>query len=77
MRERNLGVVNVFSGEEHKFPTWQAMVEWIASEVIHGESRDALLPYCNNWNLDYWAKGETVRQYKARLIDMAIGLQLI
>ena len=77
MKNRVLGVTNVFTGAERKFQTWQSLVEWIANEVIHGESRDALLPLCNNWNLDYWDEGETVNEYKARLIDMAIGLQLI
>ena len=53
------------------------MVSWMAEEIKKGADRDILLPFCNGWNLDYWEKDESAEEYKGRLIEMAIGLQLI
>lgn len=74
---RDLGVTNTWTGKVRKFQTWKSMVEWIMSEVDEGVDPYDLLPFCNNWNLDRWDGKESATEYRARLIDMAIGLQLI
>lgn len=35
------------------------------------------LPACNGWNLDYPEPNESAEEYRARLISMAVGLQLL
>lgn len=76
MSSANLGVTNTLTGVEVVFYSWKAMARWIiAEEAVVGS--EVLLPFCNNWNLDYRQADESLDEYTARLIDMAIGLQLI
>lgn len=77
MNGKVIGVEHIWTGKQVLFSSWADLVEWMAKEIEGGERRDDLLPFCNGWNLDYWEADETAVEYKARLIDMAIGLQLI
>ena len=73
-----LGVTNTENYEKVEgFKSWAKMVDWMEEQINCGIAIDLLLPYCNDWNLDYWQAGETKEEYKGRLIEMAIGLQLI
>jgi hypothetical protein len=76
MSSANLGVTNTITGKEQVFYSWKAMARWIIEEEAK-VGADVLLPFCNNWNLDYRQADENLDEYTARLIDMAIGLQLI
>lgn len=75
--KRILGVSNTLTDKTRHFQSWASLVNWMAGEIERGVDRDDLLPFCNGWNLDYWEKDESAEEYKGRLIDMAIGLQLI
>ena len=72
-----LTVTDTMTGKERSVPSWMGM----ASHVVTVSERDndyaRYLPACNNWNLDYPERGESAEDYRARMIDMAIGLQLI
>ena len=74
---REIGFVNTLSDYEEECESWRKLVERMAAAVEHGMSWDILLPYCNGCNLDYKERGEKLEEYAARLVDMAIGLQLI
>ena len=75
--KRTLGVSNTLTDKTHHFQSWASLVSWMAEEFEKGTDRDVLLPFCNGWNLDYWENGESAEEYTGRLIEMAIGLQLI
>ena len=76
MSSANLSVTNTVTGKEEIFYSWKAMARWIIEEEAK-VGLVVLLPSCNNWNLDYRQANESLDEYTARLIDMAIGLQLI
>ena len=75
--KRELGVSNTLTGKIRHFQSWASLVSWMAEEFEREIDRDVLLPFCNGWNLDYWGDDESAEEYKGRLIEMAIGLQLI
>ena len=74
---REIGFVNTLSDYKEECKSWRKLVERMAAAVERGMKWDELLPYCNGWNLDYKGRGEGLEEYAARLVDMAIGLQLI
>ena len=78
MKARHLEVTNVWTGEtQGNFKSWDDMLLYMENWGGDDASLEDLLPACNGWNLDYWGKGESFEEYKARLIDMAIGLDLL
>lgn len=77
MYKITLGVSNTETQKEKRFQSWKAMVEWMEQEIEKGTDWDSLLPFCNGWNLLYWERSYTKEEYRAALIDYAIGLQLI
>lgn len=72
-----MGFVDTDTYTEYHFDSWKKMAQAVLqmSEKYHDYAR--FLPYCNGWNLDYPEPGEDVVEYTARLVDMAISLQLI
>ena len=74
---KKLVVTDVLTGEEIKYNSWKQMANEVIAKATGYYERTRYLPSCNDWNLDYPQYGETAEEYKARLIDMAIGLQLI
>lgn len=77
MRKAFLSVTDTSTGIERKFPSWMGMASYVISHSVESNDYTRYLPACNNWNLDYPERGESVEDYRARMIDMAIGLQLI
>lgn len=74
---KTVGFVDTVTGENWHLGSWKktALAILRLSEKYKDYTR--FLPYCNGWNLDYPEPGEGVIEYTARLVDMAIGLQLI
>ncbi len=75
--KRDIGYTDTLTGKEYRFGTWGQM----AAAVVHRSEKEKdwvrFLPFCNGYNLDYPEKDEPVYDYHHRMIDMAIGLQLI
>lgn len=74
---KTMGFVDIDTGAEYRFNSWKKMALAILQLSEKHKDYTRFLPYCNGWNLDYPEPGEGVIEYTARLVDMAISLQLI
>lgn len=72
-----LTVTDTMTGKERFFPSWMGMASYVVTVSERDDDYARHLPACNGWNLDYSEHGESAEDYRARMIDMAIGLQLI
>ena len=72
-----IGFTDTLTGKEIICRSWAKMALTVIqlSDLYNDWTR--FLPFCNGWNLDYPQKDECPIEYRARMIDMAIGLQLI
>ena len=77
MSKKVIGFVNTLTDEVVVCSSWKELAETVSELTVSTGKWDRFLPFCNGWNLDYLQWGETPTEYKVRLIDMAIGLQLI
>lgn len=66
-----------FTGKETVCRSWAKMALTVIQLSDSHNDWTRFLPFCNGWNLDYPEKDEFHIDYRARMIDMAIGLQLI
>lgn len=72
-----IGFTDTLTGKEFVCGTWaKTALEVIRLSASHNDWT-RYLPFCNGWNLDYPEQDENSIEYRARIIDMAIGLQLI
>lgn len=66
-----------FTGKETVCKSWAKMALTVIQLSDSHNDWTRFLPFCNGWNLDYPEKDEFQTDYRARMIDIAIGLQLI
>lgn len=69
--------VDSMEGICYHVDSWRKLAEKTLELSEDHNDYARFLPACNGWNLDYPTEGDTVDEYMAALIDMAIGLQLI
>ena len=74
---KDIGYTDTLTGKEYHFSTWGNMANAVVQRSAKEKDWTRFLPFCNNWNLDYPEPGEPVYDYHHRMIEMAIGLQLI
>lgn len=74
---KTVGFVDTDTYAEYHYRSWKKMAQAVLQKSEECNDYARFLPYCNGWNLDYPEPGEGVIEYTARLVDMAIGLQLI
>ena len=70
-----LTVTDTMTGKERSFPSWMNMASYVVTNSERDNDYDRYLPACNNWNLDYPVRGESAKDYRARMINMAIYLE--
>lgn len=70
-------ITDTVTYREFSFSTWRDMAKFAIEVAERDNDYARYLPSYDNWNLDYPERNEDLPTYTARLIDMAIGLQLI
>ena len=72
-----LGFTDTLTGKTYNCGTWAKTTLTVCQLSKSHNDWMRYLPFCNGWNLDYPEEMECPLEYRARMIDMAIGLQLI
>ena len=72
-----IGFTDALTGKETVCGTWAKTTLAVIQLSVSHNDWARFLPFCNGWNLDYPQKDECPIEYRVRMIDMAIGLQLI
>lgn len=72
-----IGFTDTLTGKETVCGTWAKTTLAVIQLSVSHNDWTRFLPFCNGWNLGYPEKDECPIEYRARMIDMAIGLQLI
>ena len=75
--KKDIGYTDTLTGKEYRPGTWGHIAQAVVRRSEKEKDWARFLPFCNGYNLDYPERDETQYEYHHRMIDMAIGLQLI
>lgn len=73
----SIGYTDTLTGKEYRSGSWKQMAKAVVARSNKEKDWARFLPFCNGWNLDYPERNELFSDYRNRMVDMAIGLQLI
>ena len=73
----SIGYTDTLTGKEYHFGSWKQMAQAVVGRSNKEKDWARFLPFCNGYNLDYPERDEPFPDYRNRMVDMAIGLQLI
>ena len=73
----SIGYTDTLTGKEYHFGSWKEMASAVVGRSSKEKDGARFVPFCNGYNLDYPGRNELFSDYRNRMVDMAIGLQLI
>ena len=73
----SIGYTDTLTCKEYHFGSWKQMAKAVVERSDKEKDWTRFLPFCNGYNLDYPECNELFSDYCSRMVDMAIGLQLI